>query len=623
MCGKVIVPLLVAADGLYYDCEEWTEIVNIQHLAAPRYLLCLLSPVLVQAGALAQPVKIAQAPATPQLPDRPQVSPPIVDPGVGQPPSREPLPQPEIEPLPSPDRLLPPAPAPTSPGEAPPIEAPPVIRVKRFVVTGSTVFSEQELVKAIAEAIGPLKPEGREISLAQLFQARSAVTDYYTSRGYITSGAFIPPQKLQDGVVEIQVLEGSLEDIRVTGLRRLNPGYISSRIGIATKAPLNRDRLLQALQLLQLNPLISSISAELSAGSRPGTSLLEVRVTENQSASATFTVDNQRVPSVGSVRGQALGTELNLLGFGDAISLSFTKTQGSNALDFSYTVPLSPYDTTLAFSAGFSNSEVIEAPFDVLDIKSDSYYLELTGRQPIIRTPTQEFALGLTLSTRRTRTTFLPDRLPFPSPGSDAEGQTKASVVRFFQEYTTRSSQSVFAVRSQFNLGVDVLGATVNEDPPDTRFFSWRGQAQWVRLLAPDTILLVRADLQLSDRPLLPIEQFGLGGVLSVRGYRQDLLLTDNGLFASVETRIPVLRFPQQQALVFFSPFVDFGRAWNNSPSPDPDPGTLVSAGFGLRLQISNNFNAQIQFGFPLVKVDSSKETLQEKGIYFSIIYTP
>lgn len=594
--------------------------MNNQHLAAPWYLLCLLSPVLFQSGAFAQPLKIAQTPPI----QRPDVRPPLFDPGVGQPPSREPLQLPEIEPLPPPEQLLPPAPnTPTSPGEVPPIDAPQVIRVKRFVVTGSTVFSEQELVGAIAKAIGPLGPEGRDVSLAELFQARSAITDYYTSRGYITSGAFIPPQKLQGGVVEIRVLEGSLEDIRVTGLKKLNPGYISSRIAIATKAPLNRDRLLQALQLLQLNPLVASVSAELSAGSRPGTSLLEVKVTEARSAFATFTVDNQRVPSVGSVRGEALGTELNLLGFGDAISLAFTKTQGSNALDFSYIAPLSPYDTTLGFSAGFSNSKVIEAPFDILDIQSESYYLELTGRQPIIRTPTQELALGLTLSTRRTKTTFLDERLPFPSPGADAEGITKASVVRLFQEYTTRSSRSVFAVRSQFNLGIEALGATVNESPPDTQFFSWRGQAQWVRLLAPDTILLVRGDLQLADRPLLPIEQFGIGGLLSVRGYRQDLLLTSNGLFASVETRIPILRLPQQQALVQFTPFVDFGRGWNNSPIPDPDPGTLVSTGFGLRLQISNNFNAQIVFGFPLVKVDTQKETLQEKGIYFSVIYTP
>jgi len=551
---------------------------------------------------------------------------PLPRPGAdtNRPPSLEPLPEPSIEPLPSPDQLLPPSPnAPVPPGNIPPIEAPQVIRVKRFVVTGSTVFSEAELSGAIEKVIGTLGPEGREVSLAELFQARSAITDYYTSRGYITSGAFIPPQKLQDGVVEIRVVEGSLEDIRVTGVKRLNPGYVASRLAIATKAPLNRDRLLQALQLLQLNPLIGSISAELSAGSLPGTSLLEVNVTETRSASATLSVNNERVPSVGSVQGQIQGTELNLTGIGDAISLSFSKTQGSTALDFSYTVPLSPYNTTLAFNAGFSNNEVIEAPFNVLNIQSASYYFELTGRQPIIRTPTQELALGLTLGTRTTRTTFLDDQLPFPSPGSDGEGRTREAVVRFFQEYTNRSSTYVFAARSQFTLGIDALDATINASPPDSRFFSWRGQAQWVQLLAPDTILLLRTDLQLSDRPLLPIEQFGIGGLLSVRGYRQDLLLTDNGLFASIETRIPVLQFPRQQALVLFTPFVDVGKGWNNNPFPNPNPDTLVSTGFGFRLQISNNFNAQIVFGFPLVKVNSQKNTLQEQGIYFSIVYTP
>ena len=554
------------------------------------------------------PTAIAQLPTLP-------------DPRGNPPPSLEPLPIPRIEPIPSPDQLLPPSPTtPDSPDQLP-VDAPQNIQVTKFVVIGSTVFSDKELTEAIAKSIGAIPPTGRTISLTELFQARSAVTDLYVSRGYLTSGSYIPPQKLQSGIIEIRVVEGSLEDIRVTGTTQLNPGYVSSRIGIATKAPLNRDRLLEALQLLQLNPLIANISAELSAGSRPGTSLLEVKVTEAKSASATFTIDNARVPSVGSVRGQASGLEQNLLGFGDALSASFTKTSGSTAVDFGYTVPVSPYNTTLSFSSGFSNSEVIEAPFDILDIKSSSNYFELTARHPLIQTPTQELALGLTLGRRTTRTQLLDD-IPFPSPGADTEGRTTESVVRFFQEYTKRSSQSVFAVRSQFNFGVDALGSTVNVEPPDTRFFSWRAQAQWVRLLAPEMLLIVRGDLQLGDRPLLPIEQFGVGGQQSVRGYRQDLLLTDNGAFGSAEVRIPILRLPKQQALLQLTPFIDYGQGWNNGESPNPDPSALVSAGFGLRLQVSNNLTARIEFGFPLVQVNSQRETLQEKGIYFSVVYT-
>lgn len=543
------------------------------------------------------------------------------DPQGGQPPSREPLPTPNIQPLPPPDQLLPPTPG-TPPVTPPPSEAPQTIPVTGFNVVGSTVFSAQEFNAAITQAIGAIPPAGRLLSLNELFQVRTAITDLYVSKGYITSGAFIPPQKLAGGVVEIRVVEGSLEDIRITGTDKLKPGYVASRLALATKAPLNRDRLLEALQLLQLNPLIASISAELSAGAQPGTSLLEVRVTEAKSTFATFTIDNQRVPSVGSIRGQALGVEQNLLGFGDAISLAFTKTQGSTALDFTYNIPVSPRNTTVGFNAGLSISQVIEEPFSVLDIESGSNYFEVTGRHPLILTPTRELAVGLVFGRRSSKTSLLGD-IPFPSPGADLDGRTTAAVVRFFQEYTQRSSQSVFAARSQLNLGVDVLNATVNPSPPDTNFFAWRLQTQWVRLLAPDTLLLLRGDLQLADRVLLPIEQFGLGGALTVRGYRQDLLLTDNGLFGSIEGRIPILRLPQQQALLQAAPFFDFGRGWNLGNNADPDPSFLTSLGFGLRLQVSNNFTARMDFGFPLSKVDSNKNTLQEKGIYFSIIYTP
>lgn len=68
--------------------------------------------------------------------------------------------------------------------------------------------------------------------------------------------------------------------------------------------------------------------------------------------------------------------------------------------------------------------------------------------------------------------------------------------------------------------------------------------ARTSRLLAPDTLLLVRGDVQLSTTSLVPLEQFSLGGFQNVRGYRQDLLLSDNGAFASAEVRLPILRLP-------------------------------------------------------------------------------
>ena len=156
----------------------------------------------------------------------------------------------------------------------------------------------------------------------------------------------------------------------------------------------------------------------------------------------------------------------------------------------------------------------------------------------------------MTASRRESEASYIEgDRIPFPSLGADDEGHTRISALRFFQEWTARNSREVIALRSQFNLGIGAFNATINSIRPDSRFFAWQGQAQWARLLAPDTLLLLRANTQLASSSLLPLEQFGLGGLDSIRGYRQDLLLTDNGTFASAEVQIPILRLRETNSI--------------------------------------------------------------------------
>ncbi|MDJ0533454.1 MAG: POTRA domain-containing protein [Xenococcaceae cyanobacterium MO_207.B15] len=187
----------------------------------------------------------------------------------------QPIPSPETIPisppsiLPSPAELLP------SPSISPPTNPNTfidTITVEQFNVQGSTVFSPEDLNQILA----PYK--GKPVSFLDLLGARSAITQHYLEQGYITSGAYIPPQRLGSGVVTIQVVEGTLEDIRVKGTKKLSPRYISSRIQKATSFPLNREKLLEALQLLLLDPLIENISAELSLGSNPGASILIISI---------------------------------------------------------------------------------------------------------------------------------------------------------------------------------------------------------------------------------------------------------------------------------------------------------------------------------------------------------
>jgi hemolysin activation/secretion protein len=539
---------------------------------------------------------------------------------------------PPVKPLESPEDLIrqQQTPSPTLPDQ--PAQPPPdrpispetqTFRVKRFVLTGSKVFSQAEIDQITRDFINT------PITFAQVLQVRAKITELYTSRGYITTGAYIPEQDFQDGGdVQIAVVEGSLEAINIQGNRRLNSGYLRSRIANAAQAPLNREKLLEALQLLRLNPLLSNLSATLESGTQPGKSILTVRVQEAPSFDAQINLNNNRVPSVGTFERGIQLSEANLLGLGDRLSVGYNNTDGSNVLDIGYTIPLSPQDTTLSLGFGTSRSRVIEDPFDVLEIESKSRYYEVSLRQPLHRSPTSELAVGLTFTRRESETSLGFENIgPFPlSPGADDQGRTRVSAVRFFQELTQRSDRQVLAFRSQFSLGINAFDATSNSgNIPDSQFFAWRGQAQWVRLIGndPDSVVLVRADAQLADRPLLSLEQFGIGGVESVRGYRQDALLTDSGVFGSAEVRFPIVRIPNWDSTISLAPFFDVGHGWNRSRE-NPDVSTLFSVGLGFRWRIGTNFVARFDWGIPLKPLRSSeKSTLQENGLYFSVLWNP
>lgn len=534
---------------------------------------------------------------------------------VNDPPSVRPLPEPELSPLPPPSELL--DELRTPPEEtAPESEVPEEIFVARFVVEGNTIISDEVL----SEVLSPFT--GRFLSFSELLRARSAVTQRYIESGYVTSGAFIPPQALAEDVVTIQVIEGQLETINVEVDGRLSPSYVRQRLRRAGSPVLNTDKLLNALQLLQIDPLIEAISAELSAGVQPGSSVLDVTVKQADSFEVTLEIDNERSPSVGSFRRGITLSEANLLGIGDGLEISYANTDGSNSVDLSYRLPLNASGGDLTTNIGITDSEVIEDAFNFLDIQSESRFYEFTYRQPVVKTPEQEFALSLTASLRESQSEFLEEILgesiPFPALGADEAGRTRISALRFAQEWTQQNTRQVIAARSQFSLGLDAFNATVQNEGPDARFFAWRGQAQWLRLLAEDMLLLVRTDIQLAGDRLVPLEQFGLGGSRTVRGYRQDELLTDSGMLFSAEVRLPVLSIEEIDGLLQIVPFFDIGHSWNVE-SENPDPATLAALGLGLLWQMEDRLDARADIGFPLVDTDTQGSSLQERGIYFTL----
>ncbi|MBG1261456.1 ShlB/FhaC/HecB family hemolysin secretion/activation protein [Nostoc commune] len=526
------------------------------------------------------------------------------------------------ETLPQPSPTLPPTPPastipilPSPPEENPPETTFPSSEsffVKEIQITGYSVL-EDEIIKLKQ----PL--ENKKITFEQLLQLRSQITELYVKNGYITSGAFIPNnQNIASGVVQIQVVEGELEGISLLGLQRLQPVYVRSRIQRLAGKPLNRKSIEQALQLLQLDPVIKRVNAELTAGSTPGSNILQVTITESPAFHAGVMFANDQSPSVGSEQGSVFVAHDNLLGFGDKFSAEYGITESLDIYNISYSIPFNALDGTIGVRYSNSGSRIIESEFRDLNIRSEAETLSFNVRQPLIHTPDNEFALSLAFDLRRSQTFILND-IPFSFTEGPEDGESKVRVIRFSQDWLQRNANSVLAARSQFSFGIDAIDATINDTGTDGRFFSWVGQFQWVQRLSPRILMLAKVNTQLTPDSLLSLEKISIGGVDTVRGYSQNQLVADNGVVGGVEVRIPLASNVETLQLI---PFFDIGTAWNNR-GINTDTRTLASLGLGLNWQPYRGLVLRADYGIPLIGISDRGSSLQDNGFNFSVRYQP
>lgn len=484
--------------------------------------------------------------------------------------------------------------------------------VKKINISGNTAIEKSEMEKFISPY------QDREISFEELQKLRHDLTTLYISKGYINSGVIIPDQKLEEGVVNLQVIEGRLTGVEVTDNKYFRPSYISRRIFRAAGPPLNLNRIQLVLLKLQQNKAINRINAKLSPGIKPGEGILNVKLTENNPISMGLRFSNDRPPSVGEKRAELSLEHINLTGHGDALYTKFGLTEGMDDYDISYHYPINSRDTTLKLQYRKSDSTVIEGLFQPLNIDSSSETIGIGFQHPLKWEPNQEFNLSLIGEHRNNKTYLL--GLPFSFSLGAEDGKTRVSVIRFSQDWMKRNALQVCAAKSTFNFGITAYGATSNVYDVDSQFFSWQGQYQLVRRLGErGTQMIFKTNAQITKDQLLPLEKFSVGGANTVRGYRENLFVRDNGVISSLEFRIPLKKCAH--CSMHWAPFIDYGKAWDTRSE---GPGSILSAGLGLRWVIGkfgsyifkNPKYLNIYYGYDLKNIPSTGSELQDRGIH-------
>jgi len=480
-----------------------------------------------------------------------------------------------------------PTPAPSIQLDAPPrpaLKAAPGMRitVKSFRITGTTVFSEAELLPLLRDHVG------RELAFADLEQAAGLITGHYRDRGYFLAQAYLPEQRIQDGVIEITVLEGRLGQIRINRAPGVRLGESQARGFIEGSAMpgavLEQGRAERGLLLLSDLPGVS-VTGELAPGEQVGTTDLNVQVQERPLFTGNLSLNNYGSRFTGEYR---LGAGLNIsdpLGLGDLLSLRglITDGRGLQNIAASYLLPLGRQGTRVGVSYSDLRYE-LGKDFAALDADGAAQVAGLSLQHPFIRG--RSFNLYGQLAWEQKR---LEDRQGATAFVNQRRIDTLAMGLSLDGRDALLGGGLNFAGLSWVSGDLDLRTAAIAAADATAGGRGARGGFQKV-VYSVSRTQAVRGPLtaylavhgQTASKNLDSAEKFSLGGPYGVRAYPAAEASGDAGYVLNAELRWALRAGSGSLTLIGF---YDYGHSRiNRNPTPADVNNTTHRAGYGVGL---------------------------------------
>ncbi|MFW5450413.1 MAG: ShlB/FhaC/HecB family hemolysin secretion/activation protein [Methylophagaceae bacterium] len=474
------------------------------------------------------------------------------------------------------------------------------------VIKGGTVFNEGTL-DGITQAY-----IGRRIDSVMVESMRQKINQYYLKQGYLNSGVIVEDINYQTGEVSLRVVEGRLSAITFSGQGRLPKRYLKQRLWNDDRQIFNIQLLRERIQVLLDDPMIDKVDGDLEPGDALGQAKLNMVITRSKPYQLSFGFDNQGSVSAGELRANSRAIIYTPLGLGDQLDLELVGSKGGFQGKVNYRIPIGNHQAYIELGYIKGDSDIIEAPFDRIDISSKSDRFDLSYWQALDSIP---LTLGIGFSISQTKNFLLDQPFSF-SPGEE-DGRSKISALRLTQNYSIRNNSSALSATSTVSVGLKVFNATDHNSStrPDSSFLSWRSAFSYLHQYEKQNIsLVINTSFQLAGSSLLPAERFSLGGA-NLRAYRLNSLVRDQGVSATAELNY---RMKTNDLYGEFIPsiFVDTGLAWDYKEFNAKED--LTAIGIGLKWKYAD----RIQMNLSWAKALNSRQdnsSLQDRGIYFHL----
>ena len=511
--------------------------------------------------------------------------------------------------------------------------------VMEYVVRGNTVLGAADIQTVLMPFAGYKK------TVPDVEAARAALEKTYRDRGYATVVVEVPQQDVSSGLINMTVTEGRVGQVRVSGADYVLPSEVRGSLPSLRKGEVpNVPRLQQELSAANARTT-RTITPEFKAGLAPGTVDVDLAVNDKRPWGAGVELNDQYNRSTRRLRANVSANYDNLWQLGHSANIFFqTAPQDLDQVQVvsgSYYAPLGYGRTSLLAYVVNSNTDV--ATVGGLAVLGNGLtvggrLMHTLGNSPagvvqslLVGVDYKDYLdqIGLTdpetgdRLTFDTPITYLPFTAQYRWLGGSPQSNGEFSIG------TTFAFESVVGKQKEFGLVPDnPLTPGINEQSIGKRagaeasFIYLYGSGVYNRRLPKGFDFKASLDWQLAPRPLISNEQFVLGGVGSIRGYREAEALGDSGARLSLELgyTIPFGKSAWAAASHIdwrIAAFLEGGHAWNEDPLPEEQSKfSLASAGLTTRIDVYKYLYGQfdLAYQFRTDPTNSGQEVKDDLG---------
>ena len=456
------------------------------------------------------------------------------------------------------------------------------------IIAGPSEILPEEDIRALTKGY-----EKKKATINELNELVAKINELYRSRFFIGARAFLTPQTIQEGVVKITLIEGRVGEVIIKDNQSTRASFIKKRIYLKPGDFVNIKDL--EADLTFFNAVYDiKLRVELRAGKKRGTTDAIFIVQEPQKLELTCFSDNAGREDIGLYRMGTLLAVNSPLGIRDRLALGTYWAEGTYSGSVSYDWPVNRYGTRVGFSYDYNQTRVIDGPFEVLDIDGDSFDGGFHVTHPLTGQADKVVNSFMGLDFKESTTEF--SGIPLYD--------TKVSTVSFGFDGRLLDQEGMWYTRHALTVGMDALGG-------ETDFVRYNGDISRFHILKDDWVVILRGSGQYANEDLLPSsEQFQIGGLSTVRGFSEGLLIGDKGYILSAELNFPLFKQTHQwRDKLKGSFFIDHGGAFPKKPEGESIDNNdfLSSTGVGLIFNFSRYFSGRINYGFPLSDQERSE----------------